>query len=41
MRYGATIHRTSLAEDGFRQLNSLGPALKGTISITFIDQWVI
>ncbi|RSH92214.1 hypothetical protein EHS25_008629 [Saitozyma podzolica] len=38
-RHQATIHRTSLAEDGFRQLNGLGPALKGTIEISFIDKW--
>ncbi|KAK4685808.1 hypothetical protein P7C73_g4335, partial [Tremellales sp. Uapishka_1] len=35
----ATVHRKSLAEDGFRQLNSLGPELKGTIQITFIDKY--
>ncbi len=34
----AVIHRTSLAEDGFRQLNDMGPGLKSRIWITFIDQ---
>jgi len=35
-----TIHRTSLAEDGFRQLNSWGPALKQHMQITFIDKYL-
>ncbi|KAL1411472.1 ubiquitin-protein ligase (E3) [Vanrija albida] len=38
-RHRATIRRTNLAEDGFRQLNRLGPALKGTIEISFVDKW--
>lgn len=33
----ATIRRTSVAQDGFDQLGSLGAGLKGKISITFID----
>ncbi|ORX33914.1 hypothetical protein BD324DRAFT_665268 [Kockovaella imperatae] len=35
----ATIHRTSLAEDGFNQLSDVGPMLKGRIGITFIDKF--
>lgn len=37
-RHRVAIRRTHLAEDGFRQLNSLGSGLKNTIEITFIDQ---
>ena len=37
-RLRATVHRTSLAEDGFDQLNDAGPALKGNVQITFIDK---
>jgi len=36
----ATVKRSSLAEDGFRQLNHEGPRLKGRIKIAFIDQYV-
>lgn len=38
-RHRADIRRSNLAEDGFRQLNRLGPSLKGMVQITFIDQW--
>lgn len=34
------IRRDHLAEDGFRQLNDLGPYMKGTIYIKFYDEWV-
>ncbi|KAL3150396.1 hypothetical protein ABBQ32_000234 [Trebouxia sp. C0010 RCD-2024] len=33
-----TIHRTSLLQDGFEQLNKLGESLKSRIQIRFIDQ---
>lgn len=39
VRHRATIRRSDLAHDGFRQLNDVGPLLKGTIEITFVDQW--
>lgn len=38
-RHRVTIRRDHLAEDGFRQINSLGSHLKGTLEITFVDQW--
>jgi ubiquitin-protein ligase E3 C len=37
-RHRVSIRRTNLAEDGFRQLNSLGSGLKNIVEITFIDQ---
>ena len=33
------IRRGHIAEDGFAQLNQLGPRLKDRIEITFFDQW--
>ncbi|KAL7420037.1 ubiquitin-protein ligase (E3) [Cryptotrichosporon argae] len=38
-RIRARIRRNNLAEDGFRQLDPAGPALKGQIKIAFIDQF--
>ncbi|KZV93827.1 HECT-domain-containing protein [Exidia glandulosa HHB12029] len=38
-RHKTVIRRDRIAEDGFDQLNDLGPALKGTLSITFVDQF--
>ncbi|KAF9956268.1 hypothetical protein BGZ72_002857 [Mortierella alpina] len=37
----AQIHRGSAFEDGYEQLNHLGPKLKGRIAISFIDQYGI
>ncbi|CAO3574093.1 unnamed protein product [Mortierella alpina] len=37
----AQIHRGSAFEDGYEQLNQLGPKLKGRIAISFIDQYGI
>nr|CAG8539342.1 680_t:CDS:10 [Entrophospora candida]CAG8546331.1 11073_t:CDS:10 [Entrophospora candida] len=36
-----TIHRTNVFEDGFKQLNDLGPNLKKPIAIKFIDEFGI
>jgi ubiquitin-protein ligase E3 C len=36
-KHKATIRRSSVAQDGFDQLGSLGAALKDKISITFVD----
>ncbi|EJD34846.1 HECT-domain-containing protein [Auricularia subglabra TFB-10046 SS5] len=33
------IRRDRIAEDGFDHLNDLGPALKGSLSIVFVDQF--
>ena len=33
----ATIHRTSIFEDGYTHLNALGPKLKGKIAIQFVS----
>lgn len=38
-RARATVHRSAVFEDGFKQLNALGPALKAPIEISFIDQY--
>ena len=38
-RTRTTIRRNRIAEDGFDHLNDLGPAMKGTLSITFVDQF--
>lgn len=38
-KHRATIRRTSVAQDGFDQLGSLGPALKERVAITFIDEF--
>ncbi|KAF9919574.1 hypothetical protein FBU30_010850 [Linnemannia zychae] len=35
----AQIHRATVFEDGYEQLNHLGSRLKGRISISFIDQY--
>ncbi|WRT64716.1 uncharacterized protein IL334_001650 [Kwoniella shivajii] len=35
----AKIRRTNIAQDGFDELGELGPALKGRIEITFVDQY--
>ena len=37
-RHRAVVRRGHIAEDGFAHLNGLGPALKDTIEIAFIDQ---
>ncbi|KAH6590315.1 hypothetical protein BASA61_005310 [Batrachochytrium salamandrivorans] len=34
----ATIRRSSVFEDGFEYLNSLGPTLKGRVSVSFVDE---
>ncbi len=39
MVQSARIRRTNLSEDGFRELDKLGPLLKTTIQIEFVDQW--
>lgn len=39
MRHRATIRRGKISEDGFDELDKLGPMLKGTIEIQFIDEW--
>ncbi|KAK4051663.1 ubiquitin-protein ligase (E3) [Microbotryomycetes sp. JL201] len=39
MRQRATVRRTHLAEDAFKQLNRLGNILKGPIEITFINEF--
>ncbi|KAF8527427.1 HECT-domain-containing protein [Hysterangium stoloniferum] len=38
-RKRATVRRTSIAEDGFDQLSSLGSDLKGPVEIQFVDQF--
>lgn len=38
-KHRATIRRQSVAQDGFDQLGSLGPALKQRVAITFVDEW--
>lgn len=38
MRHRATIRRGKISEDGYRELDKLGPMLKGTIEIQFIDE---
>lgn len=38
-KHRATIRRQSVAQDGFDQLGSLGPALKEKVAITFIDEF--
>ncbi|GMK53858.1 hypothetical protein CspeluHIS016_0104440 [Cutaneotrichosporon spelunceum] len=38
-RHRVEIRRSHLAEDGFRQLNSLGSGLKNIVEITFVDKW--
>ncbi|KAK4056483.1 ubiquitin-protein ligase (E3) [Microbotryomycetes sp. JL221] len=38
-RHRATVRRTNLAEDAYKQLNGLGKALKGSIEITFVNQF--
>ncbi|KAF9204758.1 hypothetical protein BGZ49_004916 [Haplosporangium sp. Z 27] len=35
----ARVRRSAVFEDGYEQLNSLGPRLKGKIAISFIDQY--
>lgn len=37
-RHRAVVRRGHIAEDGFAHLNGLGPALKDTIEIAFVDQ---
>jgi hypothetical protein len=37
-RHTATIRRTHLSTDSFREFNKLGPALKGSIQIVFLDE---
>ncbi|KAM0789662.1 hypothetical protein ACM66B_006527 [Microbotryomycetes sp. NB124-2] len=39
MRHRATIRRTNLAEDAYKQLNGLGMALKRSIEITFVNEF--
>lgn len=39
MNHLVTIRRKNLSEDSFRELNKLGPAIKGTIQIIFLDEW--
>lgn len=38
-RSRAVIRRNSISEDAYAHLNGLGPALKGTIEIVFINQF--
>lgn len=38
LQHQATIRRTHLSEDSFREFNKLGKALKGSIQITFLDE---
>lgn len=40
MNHQATIRRGHISEDGFSELYNLGPLMKGTIQIRFIDEWV-
>lgn len=40
MNHHATIRRGHISEDGFSELYNLGPLMKGTIQIRFIDEWV-
>ncbi|RUS24864.1 hypothetical protein BC938DRAFT_472980 [Jimgerdemannia flammicorona] len=35
----STVHRDNVLEDGFMQLNKLGPSLKSKIAISFIDKF--
>jgi ubiquitin-protein ligase E3 C len=37
-RHQATIRRTNISEDGFKELDKLGPLLKGTVEVRFIDK---
>ncbi|KAJ9100578.1 hypothetical protein QFC21_003622 [Naganishia friedmannii] len=39
MNHQATIRRGHISEDGFSELYNLGPLMKGTIQIRFIDEW--
>lgn len=38
-RKKVTIRRENVAQDGFDHLNELGPAWKGRLAITFVDQF--
>jgi len=38
-RHRATIRRGNISEDGFKELDKLGPLLKGTVEVRFIDEW--
>lgn len=38
MNHQATIRRGHISEDGFSELYNLGPLMKGTIQIRFIDE---
>lgn len=38
-KYATTIRRHKVAEDGYAQLNAIGAGMKGTVAITFVDQW--
>lgn len=40
MNHQATIRRGHISEDGFSELYNLGPLMKGTIQIRFIDEYV-
>lgn len=38
-KYHTTIRRHKVAEDGYAHLNGIGAGMKGTVSITFVDQF--
>lgn len=40
-RSSAKIRRDHVTQDGFDELSNLGPALKGRVDITFVDQYGI
>ncbi len=37
-RHQAIIRRGHISEDGFKELDKLGPMLKGTVQVRFIDE---